>query len=353
MRQFLKSVALALFAAALPAAAGTLPMSIPFQGKLIDPATNNPKNGAFSMQFKLYNVPTGGAALFTETQTVTVTNGVFNVQIGTVSVLSVDLFSGASSYLGVTVGADAEMLPRQPLSMSPYAFTAMQLVNPGDVRINSGVAYTTFTTAGNWQFPAGVTAASFSGDGSALTNLPAGAGGVLKIGDTMTGQLTNTSSITVSGGGGVLVVYGLNAGSATLTSGITASSGTFTQTGSALYSLRTSSGINVLAGGVTAPFFAGSGSGLTGLTGSQVGIAGSATYDPANVVAIGALTATFPAAGIAVGDVCMIGAPALEANLSVSFSSASAGNITVRFSNHSVLAVNPASQEIKYLCMRP
>lgn len=73
------------------------------------------------------------------------------------------------------------------------------------------------------------------------------------------------SSASVQGGQGLLVTYGIKAGTLTLTGGITASSGTFTQTGETLYSLQTSSGINVLAGGVTAPFFAGSGAGLSGV----------------------------------------------------------------------------------------
>ncbi|MEK7721808.1 MAG: hypothetical protein AAB359_05410, partial [Elusimicrobiota bacterium] len=73
------------------------------------------------------------------------------------------------------------------------------------------------------------------------------------------------SSASVLGGQGLLVSYGINAGTITLTGGITASSGTFTQTGDTLYSLQTSSGINVMAGGVTAPYFAGSGAGLSGV----------------------------------------------------------------------------------------
>jgi len=80
--------------------------------------------------------------------------------------------------------------------------------------------------------------------------------------DIFPATVTMNSSATILGGGGLLVTYGITAASVTLTGGITASSGTFTQTGAALYSLQTSSGINVLAGGVTAPFFAGDGSGL-------------------------------------------------------------------------------------------
>jgi len=80
------------------------------------------------------------------------------------------------------------------------------------------------------------------------------------------------SSASIMGEQGLLVNYGIAAGSVTLTGGITASSGAFTQTGD--YSLQTSSGINVLAGGVTAPFFAGDGSALLSISSITAGAVG-------------------------------------------------------------------------------
>lgn len=202
-----KSAALILLAAALPAAAGMLPLRIAFQSKLIDPATNNPKNGTFSMQFKIYNVPTGGSALFTETQSVAVNNGVFAVQLGTAALLSADLFSGASAYLGVTIGADSEMLPRQPLSMSPYAFTAMQLVNDQSIRINAGTTYSTFTAAGNLALQYGVagTTANFTGTGGAIYSITASSGirmqnGTMKLDAASKGLDATGTGVTASTG---------------------------------------------------------------------------------------------------------------------------------------------------------
>ena len=194
MKTIARVVAFAVLSA-LPAAAVNLPLRIPFQGKLIDPATNNPKNGTFSVVFALYDAPAAGNTLFTETQDVVVTNGVFAVQIGTVSLLSADMFSGASAYLGVKVGTDAEMTPRQPLSMSPYAFTAAQLVASGDMRVNAGTSYSTFTSAGN-----------------------------------------------------LLLQYGVVGTTAAFSGSLTASSGTFTATGASQFSLQTSSGVRVQLG---------------------------------------------------------------------------------------------------------
>lgn len=198
---------LALILMTAPASAGILPLRIPFQGRLIDPATNNPRNGNITMSFRLYDAPTGGSALFTESQTVAVNNGVFSVQIGTIALLSPDLFSGASAYLGITVESDSEMLPRQPLSMTPYAFTAMQLVGDGDVRVNAGTAYSTFTSAGNLLLPHGVTATTgtFTATGATVFSLQTSSGvnvlsGTLKLSPASRGLDATGTGITASTG---------------------------------------------------------------------------------------------------------------------------------------------------------
>lgn len=152
---------------AVPAAALIQPLAINFQGKLVNPATGNPQNGVAIMTFKIYNVPTGGAALWTEANDgVSVNNGVFNVTLGTNAALSRDLFLGASAYLEITVNSvngvadGAAMTPRQPLLMSPYAFTASQLSDLNEVRLIAGPAYSTFTSAGNLVVPGGVQAST-------------------------------------------------------------------------------------------------------------------------------------------------------------------------------------------------
>ncbi len=206
---------LLLLAAALPAAAVMLPLRIPFQGKLINPAGNNPKNGDIVMTFRIYAAPTGGAALYTEPMTVPVSNGVFAVQIGTSALLDADLFSGASAYLGVTVAGDGdgEMLPRQPLTMSPYAFTSMQLVNHGDIRVNSGLTYSTFTAAGNLTLPYGIVA---------------GTATYATVSSTGVGTFGITTSSGISMGGGTLKIAADSTGIDATGTGITAATGTFT-----------------------------------------------------------------------------------------------------------------------------
>ena len=95
-----------------------VPEQIGYQGVLVD-AGGQPVNGLVPMLFRLYSMPSGGSALYSETQTVNVTNGVFNVAIGAVTPVSLPF--DTPYYLGIKVGTDAEMTPRQALLSSPYA----------------------------------------------------------------------------------------------------------------------------------------------------------------------------------------------------------------------------------------
>lgn len=102
---------------------------INFQGKLTNTDGTNVTNGTYSIVFSIYTVSSGGSNIWTETQpSVTVTDGIFQVSLGSVTSLpgSVD-FNSSSLYLGVKVGADVEMTPRIQFTASPYAFNANQV----------------------------------------------------------------------------------------------------------------------------------------------------------------------------------------------------------------------------------
>jgi N-acetylneuraminic acid mutarotase len=98
---------------------------INFQGKLTNPDGTNVTNGNYSIDFSIYTVSSGGSSTWTETQSVAVADGIFNVQLGSVNSLpgSVD-FNSSSLYLGIKVGSDAEMTPRVRLTAAPYAFNS-------------------------------------------------------------------------------------------------------------------------------------------------------------------------------------------------------------------------------------
>ena len=109
----------------IPPLYAQIPGLINFQGKLLD-TSNNPKNGTFSMVFSIYNVATGGSALWTETQpSVSVTNGVFSVQLGAVTPIPQSVFVSSPTYLEVDIAGQTGS-PRQELVTSPYAFSSGQ-----------------------------------------------------------------------------------------------------------------------------------------------------------------------------------------------------------------------------------
>ncbi|MDP3543053.1 MAG: hypothetical protein Q8T11_11365 [Elusimicrobiota bacterium] len=205
-------IVLSLLAVAGAASAVNMPLRIPFQGKLIDPADNSPRNGDVVMTFRIYDVPTAGSALYTEPMTVAVNNGVFAVQLGTSAQLSANLFSHASAYLGITVAGDSEMLPRQPLTMSAYAFTSMQLASPSDIRVNAGTSYSTFTAQGNLTMQYGVVAGT--GTYAILTSTGVGTFGIV-------------TSSGINMGGGTLKLEADSKGIDATGTGITASTVSF------------------------------------------------------------------------------------------------------------------------------
>ena len=103
-------------------AEAAIPRLINFQGKLSD-SGGTAVTSAVPMVFKIYPVASGGAPAWTETQTVTPdASGVYSVMLGTVTPL--DLPFSVPYWLGVTVGADSEMLPRYRMAASPYALNS-------------------------------------------------------------------------------------------------------------------------------------------------------------------------------------------------------------------------------------
>lgn len=109
---------------AAPAAAA-VPDRINFQGKLVD-TNNNPRNGSYSLTFRLCDTPSGSCAspLWTETQpSVTVTNGVFSAPLGSVTPLTASVFDAATRYLEIQIGSEVSST-RERLVTSPYAFRA-------------------------------------------------------------------------------------------------------------------------------------------------------------------------------------------------------------------------------------
>lgn len=102
------------------------PGLISYQGYL-EHGAGQPFSGNATMSFAIYATPSGGSALWQETQSnVSVEDGFFTVQLGSIAPLSAAVFDDPTRYLQVTVniGAGNETLPRQQLTAVPYALQA-------------------------------------------------------------------------------------------------------------------------------------------------------------------------------------------------------------------------------------
>ncbi len=102
---------------------------INFQGRLLNSDGTTVTDGSHSVVFSLYTVSTSGSNIWTETQSVTTTDGMFRVSLGSVSSLSSVNFNQDSLYLGIKVGSDSEMTPRLRFNAAPYAFMAETATN--------------------------------------------------------------------------------------------------------------------------------------------------------------------------------------------------------------------------------
>jgi len=95
--------------------------TINYQGKLLD-SSGTPVTGTVSMTFQIYIIGTSSAQ-WSSTRTVQVENGIYQLQLGEATSFGTLDFS-QSLELGVTVEADNEMTPRQPLSSVAHAQNA-------------------------------------------------------------------------------------------------------------------------------------------------------------------------------------------------------------------------------------
>jgi len=93
--------------------------TLPYQGLATD-AKGNPKSDtAYKAVFSLYSVSRGGTALWSETQSVTTTKGLFSTSLGSVSAIPDSLFTGSPLYLGVSFDGGTE--GRSLLGTVPWA----------------------------------------------------------------------------------------------------------------------------------------------------------------------------------------------------------------------------------------
>ncbi|QQS44664.1 hypothetical protein IPM65_03645 [Candidatus Roizmanbacteria bacterium] len=130
-------------------AAPGIRQTINFQGKLVDDEGLNVADSTYSIIFTLYDASSGGSQLWQETRSVATSDGIFREELGTSTSLSSVDFNSDSIYLGIKVGADAEMTPRVRFTATPYAFQAQNVPWSGlqDAAANLAVSMGSYTSA--------------------------------------------------------------------------------------------------------------------------------------------------------------------------------------------------------------
>ncbi len=101
-----------------------VPGSLSYQGYLTDPS-GSPVNGTVSITFALYDTDVAGSLQWSESQSVDVSQGLFQVELGSdpLNIFTADQFD-MPLWLGMTVATDTEMSPRTPLTSVGFAFKA-------------------------------------------------------------------------------------------------------------------------------------------------------------------------------------------------------------------------------------
>lgn len=131
----------ALFLVVVAIARADAPTKINYQGKLTDLNDVPVPNGNYPITFTIYDAPSGGNVKWTETQMVPVANGVFSILLGSVTPLQQSIFTG-DCWLGLKVGTDTEMLPRQQIVSVAYALRTAAHNHWGETWSGSGTGLT-------------------------------------------------------------------------------------------------------------------------------------------------------------------------------------------------------------------
>ena len=194
---------------AVVTAQGASSQVLHYQGRLLDPTTGQAKtDGAYQMSFSLYASSTGGAALWSETKSVNVSKGLFTSLLGDSRPLELAVFNGQELWLGVSVGTDPEMTPRQRLAHVAYAIYAENANLVGGQSAGAFAAVTHSHLGETWtgqDNPLTING-SFAGPSVIIDNSGAGDGLFVKA--------VGESGIDVRNNSGYATIYAENSGPA-------------------------------------------------------------------------------------------------------------------------------------------
>lgn len=98
-----------------------IPRTLSYQAVLTDKSGTPKPDGPYDVTFRLYDVDNGGAPVWTETQTLDVSRGLFSAVLGSVTPFGDDLTFTQPYWLSLQVAPDPELTARLPLTATGYS----------------------------------------------------------------------------------------------------------------------------------------------------------------------------------------------------------------------------------------
>jgi len=123
----------ALFVLVVPVRAQVPPL-LGYQGRLLR-ADGSAATGTATVSFSMFSSDTGGGALWSETQTLGLSNGYYSTFLGLVTALPDGTMDGPTRWLEVKVGAET-LSPRQQIGSVGYALVARS-IGGGSANVSS------------------------------------------------------------------------------------------------------------------------------------------------------------------------------------------------------------------------
>ncbi len=137
----MRSSFLALAVLALPALAlAQPPNKLGYQGRLLK-ADGSPEGGSIEFTIAVFDAASGGNKLWSEIQTLALSDGYYATQLGSVTAMPADLFASGPRFLSLTIGG-TELSPRQEVTSVAWALYATNLsggtVEASGISLSSG-----------------------------------------------------------------------------------------------------------------------------------------------------------------------------------------------------------------------
>ncbi|MCH9031541.1 MAG: hypothetical protein IIB00_04705, partial [candidate division Zixibacteria bacterium] len=163
------------------------PQMINYQGLLTDNVGNPVTDASYSVVFTIYDAAMAGTSVWTETQNVTTSDGLFTVLLGSINPILDTVFNETTRYLGIAVAGDPEINPRTAFATAPYSFRTATVdgstggIISGDVSIQSDLSVSGKATIGPGHTNSGVNAFIAGQDNTASGDYSTVSGGLNNI----------------------------------------------------------------------------------------------------------------------------------------------------------------------------